>query len=53
MSKYIKVSDGEDQLKNRIKAIKGRYTLDLWCYQVLEREVEKLEKAKAKKEMCN
>lgn len=42
--KYIKVTDEDNKLKDRIKKLKGRYTLDLWCYQVLEREVEKLEK---------
>lgn len=48
--KYIKVYDDNNELKDRIKKIKGRYDLSLWCYQALEREVEKAEK-KARKEV--
>ena len=49
--KYIKVYDEDNKLKERIKNIKGRYDLSLWCFQALEREVEKVEKANRKKEM--
>ena len=48
--KYIKVYDDNNELKERIKKIKGRYDLSLWCYQVLEKEVEKIEKANRKKD---
>ncbi len=41
--------EGTD-LKERIGNVKNGYSETLWCHQVLEREVEKLEKAKAKKE---
>jgi len=49
MKTYIKVIEEDNKLKKRIEKIKGPYSLSLWCYQALEREVEKAEK-KAKKE---
>ena len=44
MKTYIKVIEEDNKLKKRIEAIKGPYTLSLWCLQALEREVEKAEK---------
>ncbi len=44
MSNYIKVSDKDNKLKNRINAIKGQYTLSLWCHQQLEKAVAREEK---------
>lgn len=48
MKTYIKVIEEDNKLKKRIENLKGPYTLSLWCHQVLEREVEKLEKKKLK-----
>ena len=49
MKKIIKVYEVEGtDLKARVAKLKGGYSETLWCHQVLEREVERLEK-KAKK----
>jgi len=49
MKTYIKVIEEDNKLKKRIEDLKGPYTLSLWCHQVLEREVEKIEKLNRKK----
>jgi hypothetical protein len=48
MKTYIKVIEEDNKLKKRIDALRGPYTLSLFCYKVLEKEVERLEK-KAKR----
>jgi len=48
--KVIQVYTTGSDLKERIAKLKGPYTETVFCFQVLEREVEKLEKAKAKRE---
>jgi len=48
MKTYIKVIEEDNKLKKRIEALRGPYTLSLWCYQVLEKEVERLEKKNKK-----
>lgn len=50
MKTYIKVIEEDNKLKKRIEELKGPYTLSLWCHQVLEREVIKLEREKMKKD---
>ena len=42
--KYIKVYDEGHKLKDRIEKVKGIYSLTLFCYQAIEKEVERLEK---------
>lgn len=48
MKTYIKVIEEDNKLKDRINNIRGPYNLSLWCHQVLEREVERLEKKNRK-----
>jgi len=49
MKKIIKVYEVEGtDLKARVAKLKGGYSETLWCHQVLEREVEKIEKANRK-----
>lgn len=44
----IQVYTKGTNLKERIDKLRGAYTLTLWCFRVLEKEVERLEKKKAK-----
>ena len=49
MKKIIKVYEVEGtDLKARVAKLKGGYSETLWCHQVIEREVERLEKLKKK-----
>ena len=49
MKKVIKIYEIEGtDLKERINKLKGGYSETLWCHQVLEKEVERLEKKNTK-----
>jgi hypothetical protein len=49
MKKIIKVYEVEGtDLKARVAKLKGGYSETLWCHQVLEREVERLERKQLK-----
>jgi len=48
--KVIQVYEIEGtNLKERVSKVKNGYSETLWCHQVLEREVERLEKLNRKK----
>ncbi len=44
----IQVYTKGTNLKERIDKLRGAYTLTLWCFQVLTKEVERLEKKQSK-----